>query len=303
MRIPLVALLAVAICGLAAGREVIEGKRAHSRTLAQAPATAPSPWVPADQLPECGPLLPDSLSPPPKAVVAAVFQVTGLENYTCIDGRWKVVGSRKDLYYADSGQYAGFLYAEASDPENSRLVFTDPSNTTEWGDAIKDNQATYDYEPQDPEVNRKWWRRPLIRTSGIAAGAVLVVKTDVKGGMPPGGSDCDSGDDGDLQVPMNNTYTVYACKDPVPIPRAPKCDDPDSASTEWRLAANATCIGTVLKVTAGGGSYWVDASDTSSSVFPLTRIVGEPMCDYIKKSGGSGAGCGGSATYTCLRCQ
>ncbi len=47
---------------------------------------------------------------------------------------------------------------------------------------------------------QKWWRRPLIRTSGIAAGAVLVVKTDVKGGMPPGGSDCDSGDDGDLQV-------------------------------------------------------------------------------------------------------
>lgn len=49
-------------------------------------AAAPS-QVPADQLPECGPLLPDSLSPPPKAVVAAVFQVTGLENYTCIDGR------------------------------------------------------------------------------------------------------------------------------------------------------------------------------------------------------------------------
>lgn len=47
---------------------------------------------------------------------------------------------------------------------------------------------------------QKWWRRPLIRTSGIAVGAVLVVKTDVKGGMPPGGSDCDTGDDGDLQV-------------------------------------------------------------------------------------------------------
>ncbi len=26
--------------------------------------------------------------------------------------------------------FAGFLYAEAGDPENSRLVFTDPSNTT-----------------------------------------------------------------------------------------------------------------------------------------------------------------------------
>ncbi len=48
--------------------------------------------MPADQLPECGPLLPDSLSPPPKAVVAAVFQVTGLENYTCIDGRWALGG-------------------------------------------------------------------------------------------------------------------------------------------------------------------------------------------------------------------
>lgn len=34
----------------------------------------------------------------------------------------------------------------------------------------------------------------------------------------------------------------------------------------------------------------MDASDSSSSVFPLLRIVGEPMCDYIQKSGGQGAG-------------
>lgn len=64
---------------------------------------------------------------------------------------------------------------------------------------------------------------------------------------------------------------------------------PESAPA-IRHAANGTCTGTTLKVTAGGGSYWVDASDSSSSVFPLLRIVGEPMCDYIQKSGGQGAG-------------
>ncbi|KAL4420605.1 hypothetical protein ABPG75_010287 [Micractinium tetrahymenae] len=190
MRNRLVALLVVAICGLAAARQLSDGDREHGRRLAQAPATALWPW--------------------------------------------------------------------------------------------------------------KWWRRPLIRTSCIAIGAVLVVKTDIKGGMPPGGSDCDG--DGDLQVPMNNTYTVYACKDLMPVPHAPKCDDPGSASTEWEQAANATCTGSTLKVTAGGGTYWADASDLSAYVFPLTHIVGEPMCAYIQKSGGSGTSCGGSATYACLKC-
>lgn len=38
---------------------------------------------PAD-LRQCGEMLPDSLSPPQNAIVAAVFAVRGTENYTCM---------------------------------------------------------------------------------------------------------------------------------------------------------------------------------------------------------------------------
>ena len=48
----------------------------------------------------------------------------------CSDGKWTVIGSRKDLYHAGTGEFAGYLYAEASDIQNSRYVFTDASNTT-----------------------------------------------------------------------------------------------------------------------------------------------------------------------------
>lgn len=95
----------------------------------------------------------------------------------CSDGKWTVIGSRKDLYHAGTGQFAGYMYAEvrwhaavqlfnwclemaalemggeqpqhsagmheaamvlpkhpclpqAHDPGNSRIVFTDASNTT-----------------------------------------------------------------------------------------------------------------------------------------------------------------------------
>lgn len=35
------------------------------------------------------------------------------------DGKWKVVGSKKDLYYADTGKYGGYLYVEADDIWNA----------------------------------------------------------------------------------------------------------------------------------------------------------------------------------------
>ena len=44
--------------------------------------------------------------------------------------RWTVLGSRKDLYDQKTGQFSGYIYTEASDIENTRLVFTDPTNTT-----------------------------------------------------------------------------------------------------------------------------------------------------------------------------
>lgn len=44
--------------------------------------------------------------------------------------KWTVLGSRKDMYYAGSGLYAGFMFTEAHDIENARYVFTDPTNTT-----------------------------------------------------------------------------------------------------------------------------------------------------------------------------
>lgn len=64
-------------------------------------------------------------------------------------------------------------------------------------------QVTYDYKPLDFEVNRKWWRRPIVRASGIAAGSALVVKTDVQGGMPPDDTCENEGEP--IYVPMNNT--------------------------------------------------------------------------------------------------
>jgi hypothetical protein len=124
-----------------------------------------------------------------------------------------VIGSRKDLYHAGTGQFAGYMYAEAHDPQNSRIVFMDASNTTFWGDVVKDNQLTYDYKPLDPEVNRKWWRRHLLTATGVASGSVLVIKTDVSGGMAPNEGKCSEDEAGqELYIPMNNTYTVYACK-------------------------------------------------------------------------------------------
>lgn len=45
---------------------------------------------------------------------------------------------------------------------------------------------------------------------GVAAGSVMVIKTDVQGGMPPS-KECEVGVDTLIEVPMNNTYTFYAC--------------------------------------------------------------------------------------------
>lgn len=55
--------------------------------------------------------------------------------------RWKVLGSRKDLYDPKTGVFKGFIYTQAEDIDNARYVFTDPNNNTgaravwRWGQA------------------------------------------------------------------------------------------------------------------------------------------------------------------------
>lgn len=53
--------------------------------------------------------------------------------------------------------------------------------------------------PGPPPRAQKMWRRPLIKATGVAAGSALVVKTDVKGGMPPS-IECDASKDTDVLV-------------------------------------------------------------------------------------------------------
>ena len=53
---------------------------------------------------------------------------------------------------------------------------------------------------------QKWWRRHLLTATGVASGSVLVVKTDVSGGMAPNGGKCTADEQGqELYIPMNNT--------------------------------------------------------------------------------------------------
>lgn len=44
------------------------------------------------------------------------------------------------------------------------------------------------------------WRRPLVHATGVAENVQLVIKTDVKGGMPPGGKECDTAVDTEMLV-------------------------------------------------------------------------------------------------------
>ena len=60
---------------------------------------------------------------------------------------------------------------------------------------------------------QKWWRRHLLTAMGVAGGSVLVIKTDVSGGMAPNEGKCSEDEQGqELYIPMNNTYTFYACR-------------------------------------------------------------------------------------------
>lgn len=52
--------------------------------LTQVCPTVGSAQVDPADLRQCGEMLPDSLSPPQHAVVAAVFAARGTENYTCM---------------------------------------------------------------------------------------------------------------------------------------------------------------------------------------------------------------------------
>lgn len=365
----------LAVLALAAACQARSVSKPDSRR--QMLASAPGPWVDPADLRQCGEMLPDSLSPPQHAVVAAVFAARGTENYTCIDGKWTVIGSRKDLYHAGTGEFAGYLYAEASDIQNSRYVFTDASNTTFWGDAVKDNQVTYDYKPLDPSVNRKWWRRHLLTATGVAGGSVLVIKTDVSGGMAPNEGKCSEDEQGqELFIPMNNTYTFYACRNHVLLPKPqPKCEppalegfSPDGLEGKFIVAwtaqasgtRNWTCSGgqpvfdgTVCDIPGGkcyytppafnqsagrvgyfvvdlpGGSYYMDTlrnttapapeADTLDwAAWPVAKMRGEPLCDYLVRyntTGGATPGsCGSTAEggeitvpftagYACLQCD
>lgn len=57
--------------------------------------------------------------------------------------------------------------------------------------------------PLSARPPQKWWRRPLLRTTGVAEGSVLVVKKDSQGGMPPSETCSDEGEM--IYMPMNNT--------------------------------------------------------------------------------------------------
>lgn len=322
LRVSVALLVALATCHARQTPDALEADSNNGRSLLQ----APTPWVDAARLATCGEMQPDRLTPPPGAVVAAVFQATGLENYTCIDDRWRVVGSRKDMYYAGTGTYGGYLFAEAHDINNSKFIFTDPDNTTEWGSAVKDNQVTVDYVPAGwPEINRKWWRRPLLRNSGIAANTWVAIKTDVEGGMPPNNQECVSGEDTDLFVPMNNTYTFYACAQQPAFPHTPKCEGDfvgaeDALTTDelyvnWVLpAGNATagwkCEGNYLVASNAGGTFWLDTTRASTSgsttLWLSAKVIGEPLCDFMlhTATGPAPATCGPApGTYTCLQCS
>lgn len=50
-----------------------------------------------------------------------------------------------------------------------------------------------------PRRVQKWWRRPLLTATGVAAGSVMVIKTDVQGGMPPS-KECVVGEDTLVEV-------------------------------------------------------------------------------------------------------
>lgn len=56
---------------------------------------------------------------------------------------------------------------------------------------------------------QKWWRRHLLTATGVAAGSVLVIKTDVSGGMAPNEGKCSEDEQGqELFIPMNNTVSL-----------------------------------------------------------------------------------------------
>lgn len=57
------------------------------------------------------------------------------------EGKWRVVGSKKDMYYQDTGAYGGYMYVDVDDYWNAQYIFTDPSNSSVWGTAVKDNQV------------------------------------------------------------------------------------------------------------------------------------------------------------------
>lgn len=52
--------------------------------------------------------------------------------------------------------------------------------------------------PPHPSAAQKWWRRPLVRSNGIAAGTVLVVKMDSVGGNAPNEGMCDESQAGEM---------------------------------------------------------------------------------------------------------
>lgn len=59
--------------------------------------------------------------------------------------RWKVLGSRKDLYDPKTGVFKGFIYTQAEDIDNARYVFTDPNNNTGaravWGGGRREGRG------------------------------------------------------------------------------------------------------------------------------------------------------------------
>lgn len=66
-----------------------------------------------------------------------------------------------------------------------------------------------DLRPTAAFCVQKWWRRHLLTATGVAAGSVLVIKTDVSGGMAPNEGKCSEDEQGqELYIPMNNTVSL-----------------------------------------------------------------------------------------------
>lgn len=61
----------------------------------------------ADQGATCGDPIPASLAPPLNTLAFMQLNATGLQNYTCREDKFYLLGARTDLYNAVSGEFAG----------------------------------------------------------------------------------------------------------------------------------------------------------------------------------------------------